>query len=397
VSVFGDQGGCVPMHKPTLIVVLCAILATAVATEETKSVANVVYTEPHLDYGLSEVIHPYAWASQMPTPYYDRKFSPYDVESKLLDQFLEMQTHIQKDTPQAEVLVEVASSLEDARRRGFGGMLGKAALGAAKFALKNTVAGKALEFAGGLAGGLGGGGGGGGGGGAAGKGGLFNPKSQKTANPKGFSTVMGVKPVNNPATFKTPKMKPVYSDFLKNPTDKDNTGAFKGWKHYRRATYGVRRRRSPYYSHSEGFGSANPFRQLNNFFHSPNDALAPRSPNNPFYAARHPEIFDVGSSATVGGKAYGGYSSFRRHRFRSDRSQAFANAGSGGVPSPSMPGGNAKFFSDGTPAHLPMNTHPGMAVAPPTFGEPSPFIVGDNTFHNFYGGGGDGGSSSGSE
>jgi len=212
----------------------------------------------------------------------------------------------------------------------------------------------------------------------------------------------------------------VENDIRKIPNEEEAMGSFPGALHYRRAQYGTRRR-LPYFSTSEGFGSVNPYRKLNNFFKSPNDVLAPKVK---WHAAKDPSIFDLGRFAHHETKLpYAGFSSFHNARFRSSRGAEAETWHSSFGPPPhhfGMPLGfkgiGAGRLSDGTPighsiggitgprAHndfaTDVYTQPrfyGNSMLHPHFGSPSPYIHGmTGDFFNFFGAGGGEGSESGS-
>jgi len=341
--------------------------------------ADVVYHEPHLSLQYANDIHPYAWSAMRPDPYYTDQINAYSVgDRKVLDSFLDTQTHIGSKSPQASTLLEVTEDLSvTSSRRGIFGKIAKVGLGFATGGLAGAAVGA-------LAGGA-------------------KRLMEPNVDPKGWSTVMDHKDVRNPASSKTPDFHPIDSDFLKIPNAGHTTGSFPGSQHYRRAQWGFRRRRLPYFSKSEGFGSANPFRSPNSFFGTPNDLLSPNAKWSPI---RNPGAFDVAAAtAAVPHLPYGGYSSFHARRLR-----AAKDAGAASFPpvpdvrfadADSRLGDNTPLLSDGSPAHF---RHSGknmrwdgdkFAPTASPFGAVSPYVHGlDGQFFDFYGGGGGGGGGS---
>jgi len=327
--------------------------------------ANVVYHEHELALEYSDVIHPYAWAHARPDPFYDPSVDAYSVgKSDVLASFLETQTSLKSTSPQAATLLEVSHE-------------------AVITSKTHTAKAKApvLDF---------------------------------QINPKGFLKIMGIKvePVKD-----LPKIE---NDFRKIPNEEEATGSFPGALHYRRGQYGTRRRRLPYYSTSEGFGSVNPYRELNSFFKSPNDVLAPRVK---WHAAKDPSIFDLGRFAHHEAKLpYAGFSSFHNARFRSARDAGtwhssfidhphyfhplgFKGTGAGRLSDGTPVGHSIEHWGGGIPgprAHGDFATNAytqprfsGSSWLHPRFGSPSPYIHGmTGQFFNFFGGGGGEGSES---
>jgi len=349
--------------------------------------ADVVYQEPHLALDYSDDIHPYAWAAMRPDPYYDAPLTAYTLDEKSLESFLDVQTSLKaKNAP--PTLLEVKEDLSiSTSRKGFGGKLLRGAAG-----LVGGVAGAAAGMVmGGKKKGPSGGG-----------------FTDLQLNQKGFGTVTDKKPESNPASIALlPKGPPIYNDFKRIPSGDKATGSFPGHLHYRRAQWGYRRRRLPYYSKREGFGSANPYRQSNHFFHSPNDFGNPRSPEiSKWSAARDPHVFDLGPVAHGETKLpYGGYSSFHGARFRASRHSENGDAPPSFPPVPDFrfsssfgPKGTSSVprLSDGSPRFppghhdkLPVNYPTFSPAAHPHFGAVSPYVVGmTGDYFNFFGGGG---------
>jgi hypothetical protein len=383
------------MRLSSVLVTLVVTVALLSAVEAKR--ANVVYYAPKLDVALSDVIHPYAWSEQRPTPYYEPHMNAYNIgDEKHLNPFLEVQTHMTKDSPAAASLVEVAV----VRRKGFFKKIGRGLMRGAR-ALGRGI-GRVAGFAGRMikrvgVGGLAAGAAGAVGGAllAKGIGGMMGGNT--------FSAMGGFKPENNPASDALFPLKPMASDFRANPPASDRTGSFPGSQAFRRAVYGVRRRRMPYFSHHEGFGSANPYRRANDFFKAPNDFLSPRTK----FFHNSAKLFDYGRFAEQETKLpYAGFSSFAHHRSTGEPAIP-GRPRSGGVFS-HTPFSHAhvdatdngmRFLSNGMPIppqHFKESDF-GEPTIHPHFGAlPGPFVGNDHKFRDFYGGGAAHGESTGS-
>jgi len=235
-------------------------------------------------------------------------------------------------------------------------------------------------------------------------------------NPNGFSHIVGRSHDDNPASSYVRKFHPVPSDFQRIPSQSHLTGSFPG-SNFRRAVYGLRRRRMPFFSRREGFGSVNPFRRANSFFNSPEDVMFPRQV---WDAARNPKAFDAGRLAPdpkSNHLPYGGFSSFsdnaklRNSRVSNGNDPFMVHAGADRwVPRYGSVRGfgphEAALLSDGSPASF--GTFAGINVGhasdpflggvnmrwdgekfspyvhPFAGGAPN-FVPGDYTFWDFYG------------
>jgi len=110
---------------------------------------------------------------------------------------------------------------------------------------------------------------------------------------------------NDPADENEMPLKPTPSSFAPDPR---RHGTFPGNDNYRRAVYGLRRRRMPYTT-SRTFGSLNPYRRPNDWHKNAMDCMFPR---DRFYMATHPDLTDFGKEGPSGVFPYGDYSSFSR-------------------------------------------------------------------------------------
>jgi len=227
-------------------------------------------------------------------------------------------------------------------------------------------------------------------------------------NKKGFSKKMGIPDPTNAASIKTENNDEIPSDFIMDPemTRSNNR--------YRRAVYGLRRRRMPYWGVTAPFGSTNPWHRQNSFFAAPNDFFVSKPPN-PLLAIRNPRVFDYGrlrSRETL--LPYGGYSSFgsgpmpyRAGGFYERPFNAFrggwhppltdwTGSGYSGEGPRGMHDGLNNFYAS---PYTSYTGNPGYGGFP-RFGAVPSFIPGDDTFFNFYDGlfgvGGSEGSASGS-
>lgn len=372
------------------------LVALAVLSSVEAKRANVVYYEPKLSVEYSDVIHPYAWSDQRPTPYYESHMTPYTIGNENhLNSFLEVQTHIDKSDPAASSLIEVRME-----RKGFFKKMGRGLMAGAR-AVGRGIRGVA-GFAGrmlrrGIGGGLALGAAGAIGGAMLAKGAMSGAKKlmDPNGNPGGvtFSKVAGFPDEVNPATENLLPMKPTGSDFRMNPPASDRTGSFPGSQAFRRAVYGVRRRRLPYFSHHEGFGSANPYRRVNDFFKAPNDFLLPRTK----FFKQSAKFFDYGRLAESETKLpYGGFSSFAHHRSTGEPAGAghhnvgvFANFPFSHTHTDSLEN-SMRFLSNGQPipAQHFKESDFGMPSIHPHFGPlPGPFVGNDHKFRDFFGGG----------
>jgi len=362
----------------TLVVLVTLLLGVAYA-----KTANVVYSEPTLAVEYSDTIHPYAYASERPDPFYADRLNAYTIGSpSALESILEVQTHLNAKSQQASSLLEVTN---DARF--IGRMMQKA----------GSLVGRGVNAIFGL-----------------------NRGTDAQRNPHGFSPRFGRSNENNPASSYLAHFHPVPSDFKRTPDENHNTGSFPGGSSFRRGQYGFRRRRLPYFNRREGFGSVNPYRRANSFFNAPGDVMFPKQV---WSSARNPKAFDAGRTNVKSRMPYGGYSSFSENaRFRHSQGAAsdplMVHAGADHwVPKFSGGFGHAEvpIYSDGTPV---FHGYPGGAVghasdpftgglnmrwdgekfAPvlhPQFGGPPAFIPGDYTYRDFYGGGTEGAAAEG--
>jgi len=189
-----------------------------------------------------------------------------------------------------------------------------------------------------------------------------------TFNPDGFSARFNRDPAHNPATDNLPyELEPVRSDFETAP---------RGYE-FRRASYGLRRRRMPYFASSNPFASNNPFHRPNAFTNSPPDFFALKPPSA-LSAIKNPRLFDFG----------------RSRGSQSSQFSSFSESGSGGLNLRGLRGRSGPFNldakSDGF-AHYKNIAYRqrisdefrgvGSLKASPV----SPFIPGDHKFHDFYG------------
>jgi len=310
-----------------------------------------------------------------PDPYYESHVTPYHLDHQALESFLDVQTSVKANTKQASSLLEVATT----RRRGFFGKLAKGALAVGGAMLAGRMARKVV--------------GGGGGGDKAGLTSGNNELLDIQKNDNGWSSVVNHPPTMNPASFKLLPLDGTLPDFKRVPNRLKSTGSFPGSQHYRRGQYGWRRRRIPYFTN---LPTKNPYRRPNNFFTSPNDFLKSKDWMNS-------DNWDYGQIGSDSNKLpYGGFSSFRHARFRSQRHDAAVGAPNfGDSPAISAPSG---FLSNGSRApSMGRSFGSGAALDPfrggsgmrwngemfeptrhPQFGGPSPYIQGMEQFFNFY-------------
>jgi len=326
-----------------------------------------VMQDPVLALEFADVIHPYAWAHARPDPFFPEGASAYNMHPDVLASFLAVQSSLKAQSPQAASLVEVQEDLS---------------IKSSKSQRRLGLVDQLMAL-------------------------LKKDEPDFGVDPKGASTVMGIKPDNNAASVKVKAEPGIPSDFRSIPNAKEAMGSFPGALHYRRGQYGLRRRRLPYYSSSEGFGSVNPYRKLNSFYASPQDVMSPKAK---WHVAKDPSMFDLGRFAQAENKLpYAGYSSFHSSRFRSARDAGVLSPSSDSYPGlphavsgsamhhPSFRGIGAGRLSDGTPiTEAPRHLAP-LPRFRTSFNSPSPYIPGmTGEYFNFFGaGGGEGSESSG--
>jgi hypothetical protein len=316
-------------------------LPTNAAQTDAKHTVVMLY-EPQLSTEYADVIHPYAFSHKMPDPHYDDHINAYNIaDPSALSSFVETQTHIKAHSQHASTL-KVAAEAEGWRRK------------------------------------------------------------PPTYNKKGYSTKLGFKKANNPATPNLPKkLKPLDSDFL----TVDRTVA------YRRASYGFRRRRIPNFGSYNPFRSLNPWHRRNSFVNMPNDMFG-----LPNAAIHNPRVFDFGR-ARAGMLPFGRVSSFTDNGAPpGSSSQSGSSSGSSGgsagpagtPPAPSLPAMPFMLdvFSDGFSGFRNGGYRQALSEFGGGFGggfggpygnmsPVSPYIPGDDyRFRDFYGGGGGGSSES---
>jgi len=326
-----------------LVGYLLLVAATVVAAHP-----DISYYEPELPLEYADAIHTYAYAHRMPEVF---------AESNSVATFLEIADHYDSESAAAKkltLLPEYVDSLdgENALPENYPAEIPEESLVeleareralTAKMELLNTAAKK--------------------------KKGGKKPKKGKG----GYD--------HKPETIKPMPVEPNPNPF--HPGDNYDAGVFKN--HYRRAVYGLRRRRMPLTLNALSY-TINPFRRPMNSRTGPADVLFPRQR---MLQALNPKLTDIGSQGQPGALPYGGHSSFAALRHQEPRPGTIGGLGVSQFPAPVPAFGQQgpESFSDG-------RQMPGAHPLPV-----SPYVPGMAKFFDFYGGGGDkaGGAAGGEE
>lgn len=337
------------MQQMSSVRCICVVLFWCVATiASVNSHPDVVYYEPELHLEYATDIHPYAYAYKLPLPTYDRHHTPKGT-MKDFASFLDLQDHIKKGSLQADKLTvspDIVDSIDQL-----------------------TTTPSMVE-------------------------------ADSDATPIMSPVKFGPKqpdgsPNPDPADPLPVKLDPMPSPFVVG--DRHGAGVF--GNNYRRAVYGLRRRRMPFTINALTT-TLNPWRRPNNFLASPPDMMFPRAR---FLEAMNPSLTDVGRFGGPGIPAYGGFSSFRALRNQQQQGPyAPLNVlNGGGLPyTVGQIGGAIPNLAGLNNMGAPSGLLPGMNSfqAPhPLSGGPSPYIPGMYDFHDFYGGGGKAGGGGGAE
>ena len=299
------------------------LLAVAVALVVAEP-SNVVYIESDLPLEFAGEIHPYAYSYMLPEPHY--RAAHFSGRAEDFNSFLELQDHVLAGseeaklltvTPEAMPVVSEPEPLPSLLETGADSQFISKIAGAVKTMLSSKGASKAAE--------------------------------------------------NSPSAMATIKLNPHPSQFWAG--NQYDAGVFKN--SYRRAVYGVRRRRMPFTLNALT-QTLNPFRRPNHLENTPQDVLFPRQR---MMQALNPQLTDIGRFGGPEQTAYGGYSSFRVFRHQEPQPGSIGGLGVQTFPSP---------IGQAAPV-LGMDPRMIQRPAHPMGGGPSPYIPGmEGKFFDFY-------------